>query len=414
MRRLPITIVSGFLGAGKTTILSNLIKSVGESRLVVLVNEFGSVSIDELILERKSGTKSVEFIGITNALVAYTGDHKFDECMAALRDRTDVDHVLIETSGLAVPSAIIERILQPTFRENFVLDAALLVIDTPNLLKGFEAPLAEVFTSQLLCSDVAILNKIDDLNDHDFLKAESIIRGLSPNLRFIELARQAKVNPAVALGLHLNEPTYGDVSSRVPGVSKAPLGRQDGHEHSGLGPHEHGLLTHQHIHEHDPSWISFVLRTNELQDRDELVDALQDICESEQVFRVKGSAFVSGVREKILFQAVGSRVSAGSFEMGEHHERELVYDHEHSPTSLRDHSHGHTHDRAHDQGYIQVHSHGHPHDHDHSHGHVHEHDHAHSHKEGVDTHGELVIIGYGIDRKQICTRLEECTHTAWY
>jgi len=393
-RRLPITIVSGFLGAGKTTILSNLIKSVGESRLAILVNEFGSVSIDEHILERQSGTKTAEFFRITNALVAYAGDDKFDECMRSLRDRTDVDHVLIETSGLAVPSAIIERISLPEFRDHFVLDATLLVVDTPSLLRGLEVPFSEVFTSQLLCSDVAILNKIDELNEEDYLNAESIVRALSPNLRFIELAKQAKVDPRVALGLHLNQPTHGDVSSRVPGASKAPIAHQDGHEHSGLGPHEHGLLTHQHIHEHDPGWISFVLRTTELQDRDELSDALKEICESEQVFRVKGNVFLMGEREQWLFQAVKSRVTATPIQVGDHHERELVHSHEHS------HEHGHSHGRTHNHG--------------HSDGHIHEHDHSHSHQAGIDTHGELVIIGYQIDRKQISTRLEECTHTAWY
>jgi len=387
-RRLPITIVSGFLGAGKTTILSNLIKSVGDSRLAVLVNEFGSVSIDELILERQSGNKTAEFFRITNALVAYAGDDKFDQCMTALHDRTDVDHVMIETSGLAVPSAIIEKLLLPNVSEDFVLDAVLLVVDTPDLLKGLQAPLAEVFKAQLLCADVAILNKIDELNEDDFLRAESIIRGLSPNLRFIELARQAKVDPRVALGLNLNQPTFGDVSNRVSGVSRAGVSNQNGHEHSGLGPHEHGLLTHQHIHEHDPGWVSFVLRTSELQDQDELVDGLQEICGSEQVFRVKGSVFVMGVKEKLLFQAVGSRVSASPFQTGDRHDRELVHSHEHS--------------------------HGQAHDHGHSDGHLHEHDHAHSHNAGMDRHGELVIIGYHIDRKQICTRLEEYTHTLWY
>jgi cobalamin biosynthesis protein CobW len=391
-RRLPITIVSGFLGAGKTTILSNLINKSGESRLAVLVNEFGAVSIDQEILKKQTVSKTAEFIKITNSLVAYAGDEQFDHCMRLLRDRTDVDHVLIETSGLAVPSAAIEKLLLPEFREDFVLDATLLVIDTPVLLKGVTGPLAEVFKSQLECSDVAILNKIDNLKEEEFLKAETIIRGFAPNVRFIELAYQAQIDERVALGLRLNEPTFGDISSRVALSSKGKLTQQNGHDHSGLGPHEHGLLTHQHIHEHDPGWISFVLSTDEVQDRQELLDTLRSICESDQVFRVKGTAFVQGTREKLLYQAVGARVTVGALEPADHRVLEPAHSHQH----------------LHEYEHSPVHT------HDHSQGHVHEHDHGHSHDPGDEAHGELVFIGYLINRKNICTKLEECTHTGWY
>jgi G3E family GTPase len=251
--------------------------------------------------------------------------------------------------------------------------------------------LADVFKAQLQCSDVAILNKIDELNEEDFLRAESIVRGYSPNLRFIELAHHAKVDQRVVLGLRLNQATFGEVSNRLPPASSVPIGHQDGHDHSGMGPHEHGLLTHQHIHEHDPGWISFVLRTDELQDRQELLEALQLICESEQVFRVKGTAFVQGAREKLLYQAVRTRVTAMPLEPAVEREPELV------------HSHPHLHE----------HDHGPDHSHDHSHGHVHEHHHGHSHEQD-DAHGELVFIGYQIDRKQICTKLQEFTHLGWY
>jgi len=388
-RKLPVTIFTGFLGAGKTTLLANLIKHKGDTRFAILVNEFGAVSIDDTILKRAANSDSIEFFNITNSLVAYAGDERFEECMMSLQSRNDIDHVLVETSGLAVPSALIEKLQLPQFRDKFILDATVLVVDTPLLLQdgvengGDFSASKEVFNAQLGCSDVVVLNKIDQLSEQALLKAESLLRNLSLSVRFIELAYKAQIENSVVLGLRLNEPTFGGMSSRVASSSalQSQTSHRDGHDHSGLGPHQHGLMTHQHVHAHDPGWMSFVLKTDTIQYREKLRDALQAISRDEPVFRIKGNAFVQEVGGRLLFQAVKDRVVVSEPEQSHTHS------HEHSP----EHAHRHTHE------YEGRHEHGHSHD-----------------DNFQNPSSELVFIGYQLNRERVRTIMQNHTTTIWY
>jgi cobalamin biosynthesis protein CobW len=169
--RIPVTVLTGFLGAGKTTLLSNLIRDSKQRRLAILVNEFGEVSIDGTIL-RTDDKAGVEIHDLANGLVAYDDDEHFLPTMLALwQRRQQIDHVLIETSGLALPSAVMEQLQGPELAERFVLDATLAVVDTPLLLAGdFDSghgqqddAVASLFRQQLENADIVVLNKIDQL-----------------------------------------------------------------------------------------------------------------------------------------------------------------------------------------------------------------------------------------------------------
>lgn len=325
--RIPVTVITGFLGAGKTTLLSNLMRDSRQRRLAILVNEFGEVSIDGALLRGAGG--DVEIHDLSNGLVAYDDDEDFLPTMLALWQRRGlIDHVLIETSGLALPTAVMEQLQGEALAPHFVLDATLAVVDTPLLLAGGfgQAPagedqaigksIASLFEQQLANADIVVLNKIDALGEEAMLKAEARVRELAPSIRFIELAYKAKLDTRLTLGLHLHEPAnaghrhYGPVAS-MPGLKMRPLANQrllDGHSHGSLGAHSHGLATHKHFHEQDPGWLSFQIRSTEPQDPEALREAIAAIALREPLLRIKGFAPPRNGDGRLLVQGVRSRI----------------------------------------------------------------------------------------------------------
>ena len=327
--RIPVTVITGFLGAGKTTLLSNLLRDCKQRRLAILVNEFGEVSIDGALLRGEGG--DVEIHDLSNGLVAYDDDADFLPTMQALWQRRSlIDHVLIETSGLALPTAVMEQLQGEALAPYFVLDATLAVVDTPLLLAGefnqasatsqpeLGQPVAHLFEQQLANADIVVLNKIDALDEPAMLDAEARVRALAPSIRFIELAYKAKLDTRLTLGLRLHEPAdagpahqhYGPVAT-MPGLKMRPLANQrlfDGHSHSSLGAHSHGLSTHKHFHEQDPGWLSFMLRSSQAQDPDTLREAITAIARSEPLLRIKGFAPPAKGEGRLLVQGVRSRI----------------------------------------------------------------------------------------------------------
>jgi cobalamin biosynthesis protein CobW len=338
MRRpIPVTIVSGFLGSGKTTLLCGLLENRQERRLAVLINELGEVSIDGALARASAGaTNEVEVVDFPGGLIAYAGDERFVPTLLTIASRAGgVDHVLIETSGVALPSAAMERLQSAELADDFVLDATLVVVDTPRLLAGeFKRAssgtadadernadaLAEcagsLFDQQLAGADVVVLNKIDELDTDALLAAEEQVRRRAPNVRFLELAHNAKLDARLALGLRLHQATartqhFHGPFTPMPGTDSRTLadhGRIDGHTHSGLMAHAHGLTTHAHFHEQDPGWLSFTLRSGTHQDINALRGALERVAEAEPLLRCKGFALSTEDGRPVLLQGVRTRV----------------------------------------------------------------------------------------------------------
>jgi cobalamin biosynthesis protein CobW len=408
-RAIPVTVVSGFLGSGKTTLLCDLLRRRQDRRLAVLINELGEVSIDgELARGSTRGASGataeasgVEIIDFPSGLIAYADDAQFVPTLEAIAARAgQVDHVLIETSGVAVPTAVMARLQEAGLAGRFVLDATLVVVDTPRLLAGefdgggggaaggigtpgggraqcrvgalgefgvsggvggasgvgpsggvgassgagasgragagagaavvgdewaravLTESVRQLFDQQLRAADVVVLNKIDDLDSDALLAAEEQVRMRAPNVRFLELARDARLDVRVALGLRLHQ-----AASAAPGGQRhfhgpfAPMpaadgrtlsdhSRMDGHCHSGLIAHAHGLATHTHFHEQDPGWLSFTLRSRDKQSVGALRTALEQVAETEPLLRCKGFALGSEGETPVLLQGVRARVVA--------------------------------------------------------------------------------------------------------
>lgn len=345
---IPVTIVTGFLGSGKTTLLSSLIKTRQNRRLALLINEFGEVSIDGTLINGSvGGDQHVRIHDFPYGLIAYGDDEHFIPTMRAIAERrATVDHVLIETSGLALPTAVMELLQSPELAGDFILDATLAVVDTPLLLSdqfdrdlGADSPHAAVqdsvailFEQQLEYADVVVLNKIDTLDEDALLLAETRVRDRAPNVRFLELAYNAKLDIRLALGLRLHQPTFTLHNHRftpltVPGSDTPTLANHaglNGHAHSGLAGHSHGLATHKHFHEQDPGWLSFVLRSQEPQQTETLKHALIEAAKAEPLLRSKGfirlvdpdqSALVQGVRTRVVISADTPKQSSKESEL---------------------------------------------------------------------------------------------------
>lgn len=330
---IPVTVVTGFLGSGKTTLLSSLLERRQTRRLAILINEFGEVSIDgPLIRQAADGDNLVQIHDFAYGLIAYGDDEKFIPTMQTIaKRRANFDHVLIETSGLALPTAVMELLQGPELANDFILDATLAVVDTPLLLSdnfernngesnvhSMENSVASMFEQQLEFADVVVLNKIDELNEDQLLEAETRIRARAPNVRFLELAYKAQLDIRLALGLRLHQPTLVDNPHRytalptMPEAGSAPLANQallNGHSHSGMASHSHGLATHKHFHDQDPGWLSFVIRTTELQQSANLQQALVEIAKLEPVLRTKGFIRTKNTEQTMVVQGVRTRVS---------------------------------------------------------------------------------------------------------
>ena len=327
---IPVTIVTGFLGSGKTTLLRSLIQRRQTRRLALLINEFGEISIDgALIRDEAGGDEQVRIHDFPYGLIAYGDDEQFVPTMRAIAARrANVDHVLIETSGLALPTAVMELLQSPELCEDFILDATLAVVDTPLLLTdqfehGANAnlnvnPAAAMFEQQLEYADVVVLNKIDGLDDDALLLAETRVRLRAPNVRFLELAHDAQLDIRLALGLRLHQATrteHGHGYTALPAMPGPQAGvlagqsRLNGHAHSGLSAHSHGLATHKHFHEQDPGWLSFVLRSDVAQRTERIKAALLEAAKVEPILRSKGFIRTDDTPRAVLVQGVRSRVT---------------------------------------------------------------------------------------------------------
>lgn len=309
---LPVTVFSGFLGAGKTTLIANLIKQLPEQRFLVIVNEFGQVSIDDQLLVSSFCKDNYEIRKLSGGLIGYReGRAQFEkELTELIRESDRFDYVLIETSGLASPSSVAEILQSSPFAENFRLDSSLVVVDTPLLLAGKfshradaeSETIRELFDTQLEFSDVVALNKIDQFDKSQISETAESVRKIAPSVRFIEMAVQGRLEPRLCLDLRLNQPVFDGADSGIDSADS-----MDGHSHTGLGPHVHGVRTHEHLHEHDPGWLSFVLSSSQPIDESNLIEAVRSIASGGSVLRIKGF-FNSPSGVRCSLQAVRDRI----------------------------------------------------------------------------------------------------------
>jgi cobalamin biosynthesis protein CobW len=304
MRRIPATIITGFLGAGKTSLVRHLIGAAAGYRLAIIVNEFGELGIDrELLLGCGADTCSDDdIVELANGCLCCTVADDFLPTLAKLIERkTPPDHILIETSGLALPKPLVQAFAWPEIRTATTVDGVLTVIDAAALAAGrfaddpaavaaqraadpsvdHDNPLEEVFGDQLACADLVILNKTDLVTPDLLARLRGGIEArLRPGVRIVT-ARDGKVAPGIALGL--DAAAEDDLAAR-PSV----------HELEGE-------------HDHD-DFASFVLTGGPVADDATFRARLAAAIRTHDILRVKGFIDIPGRDRRQTVQAVGDRI----------------------------------------------------------------------------------------------------------
>ena len=187
MRKIPITIVTGFLGVGKTTLVHNMLKNANGKRIAVLVNEFGEVDVDGQLI---AGCEDDEcnLIQLPNGCICCTVQEEFLPSMLTLLERKEeIDHIVIETSGLSMPKPLVKAVNWPDLKPHITIDAVITVVDAVGLATGeicdrervqaqrladdsldHETPIEELFLDQLACADLVLVSKRDLVDDEKF------------------------------------------------------------------------------------------------------------------------------------------------------------------------------------------------------------------------------------------------------
>lgn len=303
--RTPCTVVTGFLGAGKTTLIRNMLEKAGDKRLAIIVNEFGDIGIDGEIL-KSCGVENCpdeNIVELANGCICCTVADDFvpalDQILAL---EPKVDHILIETSGLALPKPLIQAFQWPAIKGRVTVDGVVAVVDGPALAAGQVAgdmdalqaqraadetldhddPVEEVFDDQIACADLIVLSKSDLLDSDAAKKAEARIADHLPRAVKIVPSVNGDIDPAVFLGLGLA--VEDDIENRKTG--------HDGH----------------FDHEHD-DFDTFIIDLPSITDPAQLADKVSKAAETENVLRLKGFAEVEGKPMRLLVQAVGPRVA---------------------------------------------------------------------------------------------------------
>jgi cobalamin biosynthesis protein CobW len=304
LTRVPCTIVTGFLGAGKTTLIRHVLSNAQGRRLAVIVNEFGDVGIDGEILKSCGNEACPEdnIVELANGCLCCTVADEFVPALDAILAKDGVEHIVIETSGLALPKPLVQAFHWPAIKNRVTVDSVVVVVDGAALADGRVAhdlealkqqrsadnaldhddPVEEVFEDQIACADLVVLNKRDLLDDAGIEKARQAIAGALPRSVKVVAATDGKVDEALLLGLGVG--TEDDIENRRT--------------------HHDDELDHDH-----DDFDSFVVPVGEIADPAQLASRVAALAEKFDVLRVKGFAAVAGKPLRLLLQAVGKRVT---------------------------------------------------------------------------------------------------------
>ena len=317
LNKIPATVVTGFLGSGKTTILSRVLQQAAGKRIAVIVNEFGELDIDANLLrscplecDEEAGEVSENGDGIyelANGCICCTVEEEFLPVMQQLIERRDdIDHILIETSGLALPKPLVQAFNWPDIKQYCTVDAVITVVDGPAVAAGrfaddealveaqrqadesldHDPSLKELLDDQLSAADLVVVSKNDLLDDDDRDRVRKLIEGRVP----------AAVNTAYI--------DHGDTTLDVlMGIESAAEERIDAVHNHHDQHHAHG---HHHDHAHD-HFDSFVITLGEV-DGNALERVLEELLQQHSVYRVKGFAALPDKPMRQVVQAVGRRM----------------------------------------------------------------------------------------------------------
>jgi len=304
LAKVPCTIITGFLGAGKTTLVRHLLENAGGKRLAVLVNEFGDLGFDGEFLKGCgiSGCSDEDVVELPNGCICCTVADDFVPALEKLLNRANPpEHILIETSGLALPKPLVAAFNWPAIRSRVTVDGVIAVVDGPAVAEGqfaddpdalaaqaaqdasveHDNPLEEVFEDQILSADLILLNKSDLVDEAGRARVKAEISAHLPKAIKIVETSHGKVEPALVIGLSVA--AENDLAAR---------------------PSHHG---EGEDHDHD-DFDSVSLPLPAGLSPETLSARVAKAAEAEGVLRLKGFASVPGKPMRLVVQGVGRRV----------------------------------------------------------------------------------------------------------
>jgi cobalamin biosynthesis protein CobW len=301
--RIPVTIVTGFLGAGKTTLIRHVLQHEKGRRLALIVNEFGDVGVDGDIL-RSCGVESCpeeNIVELANGCLCCTvADDFLPTIEALLAHEKRPDHIIVETSGLALPKPLVKAFDWPHIRSKLTVDGVVAVVDGPAVAEGrfaddpeavarqraedssveHDNPLEEVYEDQLLCADLVVLNKADLLGEAGSADVIAEISRVAPRAKAI-VTHEGRIEPNILLGLHA--------------AAENDLANRPSHHDAEEG------------HDHD-DFDTFAVDLGEIADVSAFARRLAATSAAHDVLRAKGFLAVAGKPMRLLVQGVGQRV----------------------------------------------------------------------------------------------------------
>jgi cobalamin biosynthesis protein CobW len=302
--KIPVTIITGFLGSGKTTLIRNLIQNANGRRLAVIVNEFGEMGIDGDILKSCCSNEE-DVLELNNGCLCCTVQEEFLPVMLQLMERKDtIDHIIIETSGLALPKPLLHAFNWPELKPQITVDAVVTVVDVVGQATGeicdrervqaqrladdsldHETPIEELFEDQLSCADLVVMTKKDLIDEDSYEEVKGIIANkIRPDVKMIAAANG--VLPADIL-LGVNAAAENDLESR-----------HSHHEED----HANGLE-----HHHDDDIDSVVVDIHVPHTPETLVETLKELIEEYEIYRIKGFIDIPGKPMRMVLQGVSNR-----------------------------------------------------------------------------------------------------------
>lgn len=310
--KIPATVITGFLGAGKTSMVRHILENAGGKRIALIINEFGDIGVDANLLKGCGieGCGDDDVVELANGCICCTVAEDFIPAMTKLIARNPrPDHILIETSGLALPQPLLRAFKWPAIRNRVTVDGVIALVDTPAVHEGrfacdetavdalrtqdgnldHETPLSELFEDQLASADLVVLNKTDLLDDGAVAVIEASLGGeVRPGVRLIRTAHGA-IPPRTLLGLNLG--AEEDVEAR----------REVHHHHDDDGPED------EHGHGHD-EFESFQVTIGTIADPAGFAERVRDVIRRFDILRLKGFGAVEGKPMRLVIQAVGPRI----------------------------------------------------------------------------------------------------------
>jgi cobalamin biosynthesis protein CobW len=319
--KIPATVVTGFLGAGKTTLIRHMLANAEGKRIALIINEFGDLGIDGDILKGcgDATCRDEDVMELSNGCICCTVADEFIPTMQKLLAREDKpDHIVIETSGLALPQPLVRAFNWPEISTQVTVDGVVTVVDGKAVDEGqfahnvaavdaqrkldenldHETPLSELFEDQIACADMIVVNKADLLGED---QAEALVRKLKGEARpGVHVLRSSMGALPVDVLLGQGIGAESDLEARHEVHHHHHDDDHDNHDHHDDHPHEHG---------HD-EFESFVVIRPEIEDPKAFAEQVAKVIRDHDILRLKGFVAVRDKPMRLTLQAVGPRVDS--------------------------------------------------------------------------------------------------------